>query len=334
VEGHRYADESEPSWYSGKQYAPAGDPEVSGSHAVADPHDSGVHERPSGAFRLPEQRPYEPEQRPYEPEQRPYEPEQRPYGAEQRPYEPEQRPYVPEQRPYEPEQRPYVPEQRPYQPDPLTSTSTGTGTGTGTSGHQLPPEPETRAAYDSVRLPIRGPEYPAVRPTSTPTSTPAPAPVAAPTPIPEPPAPLTAPPIPAHPFTASPVPESLVPVAEPTSLVPPITADRARLEQQPRPAENVYRTRRPVSSFLVAFVMLVLLIPVVRLLLNATFAGEPSARSIVPAVLLALGFTLTGIGLFAVAGSGPINRESWLRPPVAYLPAGLVLLVAAGLAAA
>src|SRR4051794_11824654 len=46
VEGHRYADE-EPSWYAGQgQYAHTTDPET-----------SGIHERPSGAFRLPEQRP-------------------------------------------------------------------------------------------------------------------------------------------------------------------------------------------------------------------------------------------------------------------------------------
>ena len=41
VEGHRYA-EDEPSWYAGQgQYARTTDPET-----------SGIHERPSGAFRL------------------------------------------------------------------------------------------------------------------------------------------------------------------------------------------------------------------------------------------------------------------------------------------
>src|ERR1700760_408347 len=43
VEGHRrYADDSEPAWYSGQN-----------------PYDTGSQERPSGAFRLPEQRPSE-----------------------------------------------------------------------------------------------------------------------------------------------------------------------------------------------------------------------------------------------------------------------------------
>jgi hypothetical protein len=72
----------------------------------------------------------------------------------------------------------------------------------------------------------------------------------------------------------------------------------------------------------------------VRLLIDQTFTGDPSARGIVPAVLLTLGFTLTGIGLFTIARGGTITRETWLRPPVAYLPAGLILLLAAGLAVA
>lgn len=220
MDGHRYAGDSEPSWYTGSQYARSADPEVSGSHARdGGAYDSGVHERPSGAFRLPEQRPLT---------------------------------------------------------DPLTTTGS----------HALPSE-----TYESGgRIPVRGPEYPAVRPTSAPART-------------------------DH------------TVAGPTTLVPPVTP-------QPRPADSVYHTRRTASSIAVAAGMAVLMIPVVRLLLQATFTGTPSARNIVPSVLLTLGFALTGIGLFAVAGNRPLNREAWLRPPVAYLPAGLLLLLAAGLAVA
>lgn len=224
VEGHRYADDPEPSWHPGQSQYPTG------------PHDSGIHERPSGAFRLPEQ-------------------QQRvsagPYGS------------------------------------PET-----------TGSHARPGEPETRAAYDSVRVPVRGPEYPTI---------PAPAPPAATT------------------YGGGAAPESLIPISEPTSLVPPVSGNRPRFEKT---------ARRPVSSFIVAGVMIVLLIPVVRLLVNVTFTGTPTARNIVPAVLLTLGFALTGIGLFAVAGGRSLGREAWLRPPVAYLPAGLILLVAAGLAVA
>ena len=220
VDGNRYSDE-EPSWYSGQgQYAHTTDPET-----------SGIHERPSGAFRLPEQRPAG------------------------------------------------VPAANPYAlTDPLATTGS----------HARPADTDPGLGYDSMRIPVRGPEYPTIRPTTA-----------------EPAAP---------------------PVAEPTSLVPPLSMAKA--------PDAVYHSRRPVSSFLVAIVMIVLMVPVVRLLIDQTFTGDPSARGIVPAVLLTLGFTLTGVGLFAVARGGTISRETWLRPPAAYLPAGLILLLAAGLAVA
>jgi hypothetical protein len=187
---HRYADDSEPSWYTGRRYATEPDsPEVSGS------------------FRLPEQR------------------------------------------------------------------------------EAAAPEPESRAGYESVRIPVRGPEYPAVRPAPVP-----------------PPA------------------ES----AAPTGLMPPVPS---------RPPDGVYRTRRPISSVILAVAVGILLLPVLRLLASVTFAAQATARGIVPAVLLTLGLALTGFGLFA-AGGGAVSRESWLRAPMAYLPAGLILLLAAGLAVA
>jgi hypothetical protein len=214
--------------------------------ATGSAYDSGIHERPSGAFRLPEQRPA---------------------GTGY----------------------------------PLTDPLSTTGT------HARPTETEARPGYDASRIPVRGPEYPTIRPTATA----------------EAPAPAT--------YGAPARPESLAPVAEPTALVPPVGADRF---EQPRPAESVYRTGRTKSSFVVAIGMVVLMVPVVRLLLEATFTGDPTARTIVPAVLLTLGFALTGIGLFALGGNRPPGREAWLRPPVAYLPAGLILLLAAGLAVA
>ena len=222
VEGHRYVDD-EPSWYAGQgQYAHTTDPET-----------SGIHERPSGAFRLPEQRPAA------------------------------------------------APVTNPYAlTDPLATTGS----------HAFPVE---------GRIPVRGPEYPTIRPT---TAEPAPQPPAA-------------------------------PLAAPTSFVPPVAARPESAPVAARP-ESVYQSRRPVSSFVVAIVMVVLMIPVVRLLVSSTFTGDPSARGIVPAVLLTLGFTLTGIGLFTIARGGTVSRDTWLRPPVAYLPAGLILLLAAGLAVA
>lgn len=212
----RYADEPEPSWYTGQSPTPG---------RSGNPYESGIHERPSGAFRLP--------------------------GAEEGGYPPR---------------------------------------------------------VDETWVTPRGPVYPAVRPTSS----------------------------------------SAVPPAGVTSsgALPPQPAtygggrrEAAGYGERPneqRPYEEKRsRARRPVSAFLIAAVTGVLLIPSIMLLIDATFGDGPMlAGGVVPAVLLILGLPLTGGGLYALAGGAPATRESWLRPPVAYLPIGLVLLLAAGLGAA
>ncbi|GAA0550363.1 hypothetical protein GCM10010172_35530 [Paractinoplanes ferrugineus] len=106
------------------------------------------------------------------------------------------------------------------------------------------------------------------------------------------------------------------------------------VQPEPRAKEVVYRSRRPISVFVLGFVTIVLAVPVIRLLIDEGFRGNPAPAGIVPAVLLTLGFTLTAVGLFGLAKGGTIEREAWWRPPTAYLPMGLILLVAAGLAVA
>lgn len=116
---------------------------------------------------------------------------------------------------------------------------------------------------------------------------------------------------------------------DPTSMVP-VAGGRGG-----RAPEAVYNTRRPVSAVLFATLTAVLLVPAILLLGQATFVDDPAARGIVPGVLLTLGLPLTGFGLYSLAGGGrAAGREVWLRPPLAYLPIGLVLLLAAGLGVA
>ncbi len=293
MDGHRrYADEPEtPSWYSGP-----------GQPASTSPYDSAVHERPSGAFRLPEQRANDPGYPAYDPS------------------------------------------------DPLNTTG----------GHAFGSEDS-----GSGRMPVRGPEYPTIRP---PEATPAsstttyPAATAAPTTYPAATSPTTtyspAPPstysTPAAALSTYSTPaaapstysaattastygggsgtplSSAIPAAtEPTGLVPPVAS---RFGDEPEP---VYRTRRPISAMIIAVVSALLMVPVILLLVQVTFVDDPAVRGVVPAVLLTFGLPLTGFGLYALAAqSGPSSREAWLRPPVVYLPVGLLLLLAAGLAVA
>jgi hypothetical protein len=253
VEGHRrYADEPEPSWYTGQSPTP-------------NTYDSGVHDRPSGAFRLPEQRPADP------------------YGM---------------------------------------PTSYGTADPATTSGsYSLPPQDT------GTRIPVRGPEYPTIRPNNGGSSL-ADAPAPQSTTYGGPAGTYGAP---ASPASGVPSQGLLsngpAPAAEATTVVPPVSRFGSG------PAQ--YRTRRPVSASIMAVLSLVLMVPVVLLLVQVTFVDDPSVRGIVPAVLLALGLPLTAIGLYSLAGGGAAGgRDVWLRPPVAYLPVGLLLLLAAGLAVA
>ncbi|BFU42893.1 hypothetical protein [Krasilnikovia sp. MM14-A1004] len=170
---------------------------------------------------------------------------------------------------------------------------------TSTGGHR---GPVGEPAFESLPLPVRGPEFPAVGPTGGP-------------------APADGPAAPAPNFGGTPAPGA----ADPTGVIPSLSATTG---------DRVYRTRRPVSALVVGLVTLVLMVPVVRLLAQATFADHLNAASVVSAVLLTLGLPLTGVGLFALAGGGrPENRDAWLRPPVVYLPVGLLLVFAAAIAA-
>jgi hypothetical protein len=210
---------------------------------------------------------------------------------------------LPEQRPY-PDQHaapadPYVvPDPYPM-PDPLISASSHT---------IAPPEPPP------MRIPVRGPEYPTIRPAdasadSSPTTYGAPSGEA-----------------PTTTYGTPPSSNEASAGSEPTRLVPPVSQFASK---------SALRTRRPIGALIIGGIAALLLVPVVILLIRVTFIDTPSVRGIVPAVLLALGLPLTGFGLYTLAaGNGPIGRDGWLRPPIAYLPVGLLLLLAAGLAVA
>jgi hypothetical protein len=107
----------------------------------------------------------------------------------------------------------------------------------------------------------------------------------------------------------------------------------------PGPAsDSVYRTKRPAAAALFGVPAAILELPVVLLLLDATFADPVSAAGVISAACQALALPVLVVGLYAVAtgavrAAGPNSAQAWLRPPVAYLSVALVLFLAAGLAA-
>lgn len=144
---------------------------------------------------------------------------------------------------------------------------------------------------------------------------------------------------------------------EPTGAVPPVAPrtggepietqrfhaeaiDRAALRRPAGPpADGVYRTKRPAAGIVFAILAAVFEIPALRLLGDAAIGGPVVASGVVAGTFLVAGMPLVAVGLYAlVTGANRLPSDggggaaAWLRTPTAYLPVGLVLLVAAALA--
>jgi hypothetical protein len=107
-------------------------------------------------------------------------------------------------------------------------------------------------------------------------------------------------------------------------------------------AENVggaiYRTRRLGVATIIVIIALAAEVMVLRVLLTGLFAHTVQANAVLAGIFAMCGTPLFAMGLYglmtgAATAGGPHPGRAWLRTPLAYLPVGVALLIAAGLAA-
>ncbi|MEV0270877.1 hypothetical protein AB0H43_18995 [Hamadaea sp. NPDC050747] len=124
----------------------------------------------------------------------------------------------------------------------------------------------------------------------------------------------------------------------PTQIAPPTQmAPEVRPEPRSRSAERdaeagVYRSRKPMHAVLIGLSLGVFELIMFLVFVRGVFQFDVSR--IVAGGLMMMALPLFGLGFYAlITGAAHGGPKAFLRTPLAYLPIGLILMIAAGAAA-
>jgi hypothetical protein len=102
------------------------------------------------------------------------------------------------------------------------------------------------------------------------------------------------------------------------------------------PTGSVYRGRRPGLAALLIVATVVFELPVLRIFAASALADKVNASGTIASVFMIVGLPMFALGLYGLIGGAAAAAQgprAWLRAPLAYLPVGLLLFLAAALAA-
>jgi len=122
----------------------------------------------------------------------------------------------------------------------------------------------------------------------------------------------------------------------PTQAIPASAMPSSTLGGAPKEA---YRARRSgIAGLLGTVAVVVEVLVLVKVLIDSVTAHPTNTGGVLAGVFALCGVPMIALGLYGLAtgaaiAGGPNVGRAWLRTPLAYLPIGLILIVAAGLAA-
>jgi hypothetical protein len=114
--------------------------------------------------------------------------------------------------------------------------------------------------------------------------------------------------------------------------------DRSSLRRPADQTGSVYRGRHTGLAVLLIALTVIFEIPAFRVFASSALAHTIVASGTFASMFMIAGLPLFALGLYGLIGGGAAapglgGGKAWLRPPLAYLPLGLMLFVVAAIAA-